>query len=128
MNTVDLLNVIEVELCPECGSGKVDSFQGNSKCKSCSWRGTTSSLLIRKMSNKEAHSVVSAVLHDYWQELQKSLPKTVGLALVRCGLCGMDDTEGLARLIKATVISTYKGTLEELDRLQDELKAHGKAD
>lgn len=128
---------MNIQVCPECGSGKVDtgsSILGNDAyagCQSCGWSGTVGDLLTpmrqeddspgNLITPDQALCIAQSVAEDYMRRLAANAAKPVGLAMVESGIVGLKDRERLARLIRAAMQGAHKATLDEVEVIQKEL-------
>lgn len=124
-----------IRLCPSCGSGKVteistDSLQldPDAECTSCGWKGQShelmSALQPRQQGIDPQLRVAEEISRVYLQLLAKEAGKPIGLAMVNAGVIGVKDTSNLGRLIRAACMGAHRATLEEIDKIQEELH-HG---
>jgi len=125
-------------VCPECGSAKIEDFHlqiehSNKRvqCLQCGWRGKDDDLLTVDASQvtqggitMDAAMVVSEkVAEDFLRFLAKDAGQPIGLAMVNAGLVGLKDSKKLARLIRAACLGAHKGTLDEINQIQEELRS-----
>jgi hypothetical protein len=127
---------VEVRVCPECGSAKIEDFhlqiehaQKRVQCLQCGWRGKEDDLLTVSASQQggitmDAAMVISEkVAEDFLRFLAKDAGQEIGLAMVNAGLVGLKDSKKLARLIRAACLGAHKGTLDEISQIQEELRS-----
>jgi len=119
-----------IELCPKCGSGKVEVTDrlamvsgglGAATCP-CGWSGPASQLVVKQLQFGEAEAIAVAVSTEYMRALAAYAASHVGRAMVVVGLVPAEDKRTLARLIKAAVLAAHKATLEEVEKIQQEIK------
>jgi hypothetical protein len=118
-----VINVIQ--LCPVCGSGKVQAteFLGDSvTCASCGWSGKDSGTVTRSLELGQAESIAETVALEYLTSLAVYAGAHIGRAMVAVGLVPVSDKQALARLIKAAVTGAHKATLAEIEQIQQEIK------
>lgn len=115
----------DIQLCPVCGSGKVLAAKGlgdSVKCTSCEWSGQASDTVSRPMGLGQAESIAEAVASTYLQVLAIYAGSLIGRAMVDSGLVTINDRASLTRLIKAATLGAHKATLEEIEKIQKEIK------
>jgi len=121
---------VEIKLCPKCGSGKIDELSsllgGDVSCLACGWSGPDKDLILRAMDEREVMTVAQSVLKDYVRLLQTEAAVPVGKAMIAAGMVGAKDRAGLTRLIKAAVSGAFKGTVEEIAKMQKEMTGGGR--
>jgi hypothetical protein len=115
----------EISLCPVCGSGKVLASKGlgdSVKCVSCNWSGQANETVTRPMVFGQAESIAESVAVEYLRALAMYSGAHIGRAMVAVGLVPASDTTTLARLIKAACTAAHKATLDEIEKIQQEIK------
>lgn len=128
------------ELCPECGSAKVEmtgpggkilAKYAKARCASCGWEGTQEDLIIplgnvevnpEVLTPDQALHVAEAVAKQYMQMLAAHAAKPIGLAMVESGMVGVQDAPTLGRLIKAACKGAWQATLDEVEAMQQEIR------
>lgn len=127
---------MSTKLCPKCGSGKVvaqtepmisGGDPAEAHCDGCSWSGKASELMVALQTKPAAGidpalHVVEEVAKTYLQLLAKDASKQIGLAMVSSGLVGLHDKTSLGRLVRAACLAAYYATLEEIEKMQKEIK------
>lgn len=113
-------------LCPACGSSKVtteDMLDSSPvRCKSCAWTGTYNDLVLHEIDTDRLYTIAAAVAQDYLRALAKVAAMPIGQAMTSSGLMDGSEPKMLARLIRAAVGGAHKATLEEIVRIQEELR------
>lgn len=123
------------KLCPRCGSGKTRDLNSETvglemdpevECMSCGWYGKYKELLVALPTKQEGidpnFTVAESVAKEYLRELAKEAASHLGMAMVKSGLVGMQDKLSLSRLIKAACLGAHRATLEEIEKIQKELR------
>ena len=126
---------MKAELCPECGSAKVEvetlgvimGTDGRAKatCDSCGWAGLGKDLIQAEVPEKgmtqdAAHAIALEVAGAYQVLLSQLAAQPIGLAMLQSGMVGVRDGKVLARLIKAATIGAHRATLDEIEKMQEE--------
>lgn len=115
---------MRVELCPECGSGKVSRISplgDDCKCDGCGWAGKEGRLM-RANVDEDALSAALQVAQMYLVTLTEEASMPIGKAIVRSGLLSVaDDKAVLGRVLKAAVMGAHRATLDEIGAMQKEL-------
>ena len=121
----------DIQLCPLCGSGKVKVTDrlamlssgglGQASCP-CGWSGAASALVISPMELGQAENIAAAVATEYMRALAVYAGAHIGRAMVAVGLITTSEKKDLARLIRATVIGAHRATLDEIEKIQQEIK------
>ena len=127
---------MKAELCPECGSNKIESGQDRTmehsviegalgpavRCDSCGWAGRHSDLLKTVGGIDWSAEVVAQKLSEqYMLHLHKEVSKPIGVAMVRAGVVGgKEDPKVLGQIIRAATMGAHKATLEEIEKIQKE--------
>lgn len=115
---------MKVELCPECGSGKInkiDPLGSSVRCEGCSWVGAESGLIATdvKATTLDIAMHVSQVL---LLALTKEASMPMGRAMISAGLITpSSDGSTVARVVKAAVLGAHRAILTEIDKFQKEL-------
>ena len=121
----------DIRLCPVCGSGKVqelelsaDSLQDgtNARCVSCMWHGKLTETVSKPMELGQAEDIAAAVAAEYLRSLAVYAGVHIGRAMVAVGLVTTSEKQSLTRLIKAAVMGAHKATLDEIEKIQQEIK------
>ena len=119
---------MKVELCPQCGSGKVSRVNplGDTvKCDGCGWAGKERELMATHVA-QDSLEVALAVAQEFLITLTKEAALPIGRAMYVTGLIqrGMDSAV-VGRLVRAACTAACKATLEEIDRIQKEISDGG---
>jgi len=118
------------QLCPACGSGKIDTAEGDqAECLDCGWKGSKTSLLAvplpanpysMEINQDRALEMAKHISQQYMQLLPAHAAKPIGLCIIESGLCGKQDSKNLARLIRAACLGAHKATLDEAETIAKE--------
>jgi hypothetical protein len=130
-----------IRVCPSCGSGKVDRLiklvgqDINVACANCGWSGQYGDLIYtaakvgcvapgvyRLDDMAEALGIAQEVSLTYMRLLAKHAGRPVGKAMLQSGVVGAKDTKSMARLIKAACEGAHRATLDEIEKIQEELR------
>lgn len=115
----------DIQLCPSCGSGKVLAAIGlssNIRCTACAWSGQANEAVTKPLELGQAEDIAAAVAMEYMRALAVYSGAHIGRAMVEVGLVTASDTKVLVRLIRAAVTGAHKATLEEIEKMQQEIK------
>lgn len=123
-----------VDLCPQCGSAKVEVLSGSEivggvqvSCTNCDWTGKQSELITAMLPKDgslvgdAALSVAQEVALSYLRLISKLAGAQIGLAMVESGITGRKDKYSLTRLIRAACIGAHRATLDEIGKMQEEM-------
>jgi predicted phosphoribosyltransferase len=137
---------VDVRVCPLCASAKVDKVRsvgrdGDVACSNCGWSGAHKDLIGTVVKE---HQIMENVLHigggplaleiaeevaaTYMRLLAQDVGRPLGMALVQSGVVGVRDAESLARLIKAACRGAHKATLDEIEKMQEEIRNDKRSD
>lgn len=113
-------------ICPQCGSAKVEASvvvggEARATCSNCGWLGKRKDLL-NSGDVPSALEIAESVALEYLRLLAKLVGQPMGLAMVQAGIVGAKDSAVLGRLIKAGCKGAHKATLEEVEKIQEELR------
>jgi hypothetical protein len=131
----------DFRVCPSCGSGKVDRViklvgqDINAACANCGWSGKYGDLIytatkvgcvapgVNLLDDMvEALGIAQEVSLTYMRLLAKDVGRPIGKAMLQSGVVGAKDTKSMARLIKAACRGAHKATLDEIEKMQEELQ------
>ena len=128
---------MSTKLCPKCGSGKTRDLNSETvglemdpevQCTSCGWYGKYKELMA-PLQTKPLEGldpglrVAEEVANAYMKELAKSVGHPIGLAMVTTGIIGVkEEPSHFARLIRAALQAAHRATLEEIEKIQKELR------
>jgi len=131
---------MDVHICPVCASAKVDSVRLvgrdiDAACSNCGWEGKYKDLIDAGIKDRQiienivsvgadsiALKIVAEVSATYLTLLAKYAGRPIGLALMESGVVGRKDPASLARLIKAACEGAHRATLDEIEKMQEEVK------
>lgn len=126
---------MKTELCPDCGSGKLDfesellMLETDVRCLECGWRGKGRDVMITKVDTPRrfaapdmAQAVAEDVALTYQRKLAAVAAVHIGLAMVDAGIVGRQDKDNLTRLVRAATLGAHRATLEEIETIQKELQ------
>jgi len=119
-------------VCPGCGSGHLDVSDNGARCLDCNWYGTEKGLVAVHVPNFNSSIIVEGVdnllkvaeeiSRSYLSLLAQHASKEIGFCMIRSGLVRADrDGKFLAALIRAACLGAHKATLEEVERIANEL-------
>jgi hypothetical protein len=115
---------VKVELCPQCGSGKISRTTPLGdiiKCDGCGWAGKESSVMVTRV-DATSLEVALAVAQRFLVALTAEASLPVGRAMFHAGLIQRDtDSTFVGRLVKAAIVAAHRATLEEVDKIQKEI-------
>jgi hypothetical protein len=130
-----------VQLCPKCGSGKVEHSGGIEaspeislyKCLQCGWEGAKNQLIVAQPQAPDAQivevlstpdmalGIAQEVSKQYLLTLSEEASGAIGRAMLRAGIVGgKEDPKYLGRLIRAATLAAHKATLTEIEAIQKE--------
>lgn len=114
---------MKVELCPQCGSGKVsrtNPLGDDVRCDGCAWIGKERELMAAQVA-QDSLTVALAVAQHYLIALTQEAAIPIGRSMFRAGLIQPGtDSKVIGRLARAAVTGACRATLEEIDRMQKE--------
>jgi hypothetical protein len=115
---------MRVELCPQCGSGKVSRVNplgDTCKCDGCGWAGKERELMVTQIA-QGAMDVAVAVAQQFLVQLTQEASLPIGRAMFRAGLIQRDtDSAIVGRLVRAAVTAASTAVLSEVDAIQKEI-------
>ena len=132
--------MLDFRVCPNCGSGKVDRVKlvgqdVDVSCTNCGWSGKHGELIYTASKvgcvapgvyllddMAEALGIAQEVSLMYMQLLAKHAGRPIGKAMLQSGVVGANDTKSMARLIKAACVGAHKATLDEIEKMQEEIQ------
>lgn len=117
---------MKLSLCPQCGSGKINTtniITGEVACNSCDWTGKESELISRLVDEKAIRDITETVARDYAHALAQLAAQGIGQAMIAAGLITTKEPVLLGRLIKAAVGGALNGTMEEIKSIQKEIQS-----
>lgn len=125
------------EICPKCGSGKVEECPGVGDCSvicfSCGWTGSSNELLsvdLGSVAEKSpeinapdlALGIAQEVSKTYFLLIARDVSHPLGKAMLQAGVVGLQQSKELGRLIRVACLAAHKATLEEIEKMQKELQ------
>lgn len=131
---------MRVRICPVCASAKVDKVQlvgsdSEVACSNCGWSGKYKEVIEAGVKERQivenivgigdeslAVKIAMEVSTTYLTLLVNYAGRHIGLALVESGVVGVKDSPSLARLIKAACEGAHKATLDEVGKMQEDLR------
>jgi len=121
---------MKVELCPQCGSGKVsrtNPLADTVKCDGCRWAGKERELMTTEVA-QDSMAVALAVAQNFLIALTQESAIPIGRAMFKAGLVQSGtDSVVIGRLVRSAVTAACRATLEEVDHIQEEM-VHGTSD
>ena len=115
---------MKVELCPQCGSGKVartSPLADTVKCDACSWAGKESALMSANVAASST-DIAFSIAQKFLILLVGEISMPVGRAMIGAGLIQAEtDKVVVGRLIRAAVTAAHRAALEEIDKIQQEI-------
>lgn len=131
---------MDVRVCPVCASAKIDKVRSVGSdsevaCANCGWSGEYKEALEAGVKDRQilenivsiggdplAMKIAEEVATTYFVFLAQYAGRPIGLALMESGVVGREDSKSLARLIKAACRGAHKATLDEIEKMQEELQ------
>jgi len=131
---------MDVRVCPVCASAKIDKVRSVGSdsevaCANCGWSGEYKEALEAGVKDRQilenivsiggdplAMKIAEEVATTYLVFLAQYAGRPIGLALMESGVVGRKDSKSLARLIKAACRGAHKATLDEIEKMQEELQ------
>ncbi len=115
---------MKVELCPQCGSGKVthvSAIAGDCRCDQCAWTGKERDLLVTEVHGSTLEMAM-VVAQSFLLALTQEASIPVGHALFKSGLLPRNtDSHTVGRVLRATMVGACRAALSEIDVIQKEL-------
>ena len=127
---------MKTDLCPSCGSGKIETVSGilglgKCRCSKCGWEGNKKDLIAisletvmrRKGEINDSDVALTAakeIASDYFVRLAQQAAFPIGKCIVDAGLVASSQKLVLTRLLKAACVGAFRATLEELEKVQKE--------
>lgn len=115
----------DILLCPVCGSGKVGPTKGigyDVVCQFCGWVGKEQEAVAKPLQIGQAETIASAVSISLMRQLVTDSALTIGAAILKSELIVKSDRTSLARLIRTAVNAAHRAILDEVDKMQQEIK------
>jgi len=126
----------QTTICPACGSGKITPYKDDDdkqmyKCQMCTWFGSINELVSVPMpadqfaleiGQDEALNVVKQISEQYLKLLATQAGQQIGLCIIQAGFCTSRDSKALARLLRAACVGAHKATLEEAQKMSEEIQ------
>lgn len=136
------MSAIVLQVCPECGSGKIKYSREvigadvAVACLACGWEGVQGDLMTVAADKAKvmeasqeifgtpdlALGIAQEVSKIYLVLISKLVAQPLGLAMIQAGVIGKEQPAELARLIRAACLAAHKATLEEIEVLQKEIR------
>lgn len=129
---------LKVDLCPECGSGKVEhkgpagsiiTSDTQAVCNNCGWEGSFSDLVSSVVEDEggltadQTLQIAESISQEYLRKISQYAAQQIGIAMVESGIVGTRNVDRLTKLIRAACIGAHKATLEEIERMQKEARS-----
>lgn len=132
--------MINFNICPVCASAKVDQVKlvgldVEVACSNCGWQGRGKDLIeagvreqqvMRKALSTGDRTLFTDIAAEvsavYLTLLAKYAGRPIGLALMEAGLVGGKDKKSMARLLRAACSGAHKATLDEIEKMQEEVQ------
>ena len=117
-------------LCPACGSGKLEPYAEGYRCQDCAAIAREENLLRYTPKSDSLTDVSGSPMttqelalemgKDFMQRLYKYASRPMGNAILEAGFSSRNDTEALARLIRAGCTGAWSGVLTEVEKIAGE--------
>lgn len=115
---------MKVQLCPECGSGKInklDVLSGVCRCDACEWAGKEADLVSSNIAGSSL-DVAIAVAQTLLLTITQHASIPIGQAMIEAGvLPASSSATTAARLVKAAMLGAHKAILDEVSKIQQEM-------
>jgi hypothetical protein len=122
---------MQKKLCPKCGSGKIVPVSDGYFCQDCGntvagenellgYAPKSSSLTDVSGSPMTAQELALEMGKDFLQRLYSGAAKPIGQAVIDAGFASRNDTDAVARLIRAGCMGAWNGVLQEVEAIAGE--------